>query len=108
MRVLGVDTSTWLASVGLVDEGRVVAERHESVRSNHGTSLLPLIASVLTDAGIAIGEIDAVAVAKGPGSFTGLRISLSVAKGLALATGARVVGVPTLPALARAAGRDGV
>lgn len=106
--MLGLDTSTWRASVGLVEDGRIVAERHDTVRSSHATTLLPLIEGTLADAGASIDAIDAIAVSQGPGSFTGLRISMSIAKGLALATGARLIGVATLEALALSAGVEGL
>lgn len=101
MRILGLDTATWRASVGLLIDGRVVVEQSQLAHGSHAVSLLPLIDEVLQKAGCPVGALDAVAVSSGPGSFTGLRISLSVAKGLACAGGLRLVGVPTLEALAR-------
>jgi tRNA threonylcarbamoyladenosine biosynthesis protein TsaB len=101
VRILGVDTATWRASVGVVVDGEVAAEQSQLADSSHAVSLLPLIANVLRAAGCTIEELDGVAVSSGPGSFTGLRIGLSVAKGLGRATGAHVVGIPTLEALAR-------
>jgi len=109
VRILGVDTATWSASVGLVIDGTVVAEQSLSTTGNHAASLLPLIEDVLRRAACAVHALDAVAVSSGPGSFTGLRVGLSVAKGIACATGARLVDVATLEALARTvADRDGV
>lgn len=101
MRILGVDTATWRASVGLVIDGVVAAEQSLSTTGNHAASLLPLIEDVLRRAACAVHALDAIAVSSGPGSFTGLRVGLSVAKGFACATGARLVAVPTLEALAR-------
>jgi len=101
-RVLGLDTATWTAAVGLVVDGEIVAERlHYADRGTHAVSLLPLIEEVLRVDGCSVDDLDAVAVSCGPGSFTGLRIGLSVAKGLARAAEARLVGVPTLEALAK-------
>jgi tRNA threonylcarbamoyladenosine biosynthesis protein TsaB len=109
VRILGVDTATWRASVGLVIDGTVAAEQSLSTTGNHAASLLPLIEDVLRRAACAVQALDAIAVSNGPGSFTGLRVGLSVAKGVACATGARLVAVPTLAALARTvADRDGV
>jgi len=109
VRILGVDTATWRASVGLVIDGSVVAEESLSTTGNHAASLLPLIEEVLRRAACAAQALDAVAVSSGPGSFTGLRVGVSVAKGVACATGARLVAVPTLEALARTvADRDSV
>ena len=101
MRVLGLDTATWRASVGLVADGRLVAEKPQLTDGSHAVSLLPLIDEVLRKAGSTLDALDAIAVSGGPGSFTGLRVGLSVAKGLTRATGARLVTVPTLAALAR-------
>ena len=96
-----MDTATWRASVGLISDGAVVAEQSLVTTGNHAASLLPLIDDVLRRAGCSVDSIDAIAVSNGPGSFTGLRIGLSVAKGIAYATGARLIPVPTLEALAR-------
>ena len=101
MRILGLDTATWTASVGLLDGGRVVAERSAATDGSHGVSLLPLIDDVLRAGSCEISDLDGIAVSNGPGSFTGLRVGLSVAKGLARAAGLRLIGVPTLEALAR-------
>lgn len=101
MRILGVDTATWRASVGLVVDGTVIAEQSLVTTGNHAASLLPLIDDVLRSAACAVDTLDAIAVSSGPGSFTGLRIGLSVGKGIACATRARLVAVPTLEALAR-------
>jgi len=109
VRVLGLDTATWRASVGLLIDGKVVAEESQVADGNHAVSLLPLIDAVLRCADCSVRGLDAVAVSSGPGSFTGLRIGLSVAKGLACATGLHLVAVPTLEALARTvADRHGV
>lgn len=101
MRILGIDTATWIASVGLRIGQALVAEKSQAASGSHAVSLLELIEETLRTAGIAVHDLDAIAVSSGPGTFTGLRVSLSVAKGLAYATGARLVGVPTLEALAR-------
>jgi tRNA threonylcarbamoyladenosine biosynthesis protein TsaB len=102
MRILAIDTATWRCSVALVQEGAVVAERHERATSNHAGLLPRLVAETLALGGRLTVD-DAIAVTIGPGSFTGLRIALSFAKGLAFAGGYRLVGVPTLDALALAA-----
>jgi len=102
--ILGLDTSTWTASIGIVRDGEPVAERCLRAESSHALTLLPLVEETLAAARIDVSELDGVAVANGPGSFTGLRIAVSTAKGLAYAVGARLVAVPTLEAMARAAG----
>jgi tRNA threonylcarbamoyladenosine biosynthesis protein TsaB len=109
VRALGIETATSIASVGIVVEDQVVIERAVPMRGSHARTLLPLIDEALLGAGLALSDLDRVAVSIGPGSFTGLRIGLSVAKGLALAARLAVVGVPTLDAYARAIEpRDGL
>jgi tRNA threonylcarbamoyladenosine biosynthesis protein TsaB len=100
MRILAFDTSTWACVVALVRGGVVLAERVERTRSSHAGTLPVLVEAVFADAGERLEAGDAVAVSIGPGSFTGLRIGLSFAKGLVFARGCRLVGVPTLDALA--------
>jgi len=104
VRALGIETATSIASVGIVVEDQIAAERAVPMRGSHARTLLPLIDATLQAAGLQLSDIELLAVSIGPGSFTGLRIGLSVVKGLALATGIPVVGVPTLEAYARAAG----
>ena len=101
MRILGLDTATWRASVGLLIDGEVVSEQSQVANGSHAVTVLPLIADTLHRADCTLRALDAIAVSSGPGAFTGLRIGLSVAKGLACATGVPLVAVPTLEALAR-------
>ena len=109
MRILGLDTATWRASVGVWCDGAVVAESVAPTRGNHAAILLPLIEEALRNARCGLRDLDVVAVSSGPGSFTGLRVGVSVAKGLGLATGLAVVAVSTLEALARTgADREGM
>jgi tRNA threonylcarbamoyladenosine biosynthesis protein TsaB len=100
MRILALDTATWRCSVALARDGVVLAERGERTSSNHAGTLPRLVAATLEAAGERLERDDALAVTIGPGSFTGLRIALAFAKGLAFAGGHRLVGVPTLDALA--------
>ena len=101
VRILGLETATQRASVGLLIDGEVVVEQSVPAQGSHAVSLLPLIDAVLRQADCGVDALDAVAVSSGPGSFTGLRVGISVAKGFARATGVRLVAVPTLEALAR-------
>ncbi len=103
MRVLGLDTATWTASVGLIDGDTELAERSLTVTGSHARTLLPMIEETLAAARLGLRDLELLAVSIGPGSFTGLRIGLSVAKGLAWASGIPLVGVPTLEALAHVA-----
>jgi tRNA threonylcarbamoyladenosine biosynthesis protein TsaB len=108
MRVLGIDTATWTASVGVVADDEVLAERSLAGSPTHGLSLVPLIEATLSDARLRLSDVHGLAVSIGPGSFTGLRVGLSTAKGLAFACAVPLVGVATLEALALAAEtRDG-
>jgi tRNA threonylcarbamoyladenosine biosynthesis protein TsaB len=100
VRLLAVETSTLTGAVALLEAGAVVAESRVSVAVTHGERLVSAIDGVLRAARRELAEIEAFAVALGPGSFTGLRIGLSTVKGLAFATGKPAVGVPTLDALA--------
>lgn len=101
MNILGIDTATRIASVGLARDGEIVAEREYLSASNHTETLLPLILQLLEDARCSLSEVQGVGVSIGPGSFTGLRVALGTVKGFAYALGQQVVGVSTLEALAR-------
>src|ERR1043166_1587064 len=101
--VLGIDTATWTAAVGVVRDGGGLAGGGGGTERSHAASLPLLIERVLARAGVMIAEVDGVAVSIGPGSFTGLRIGLGLAKGIVFAGGARLATVPTLEALALAA-----
>ena len=100
MLVLGIDTATWFACVGLVNDGTVVAEESVHVSTGHADVLLPLIQQVLTQAGVRLTSVEGIGVSIGPGTFSGLRIGLSTAKGLCYGLGQQLVGVSTLEALA--------
>jgi tRNA threonylcarbamoyladenosine biosynthesis protein TsaB len=97
--VIGLDTGASPASLAIVVNGRVVGE--ECYRTAlHGAAIARAIDDLLAIAGISIDELDAIAVGIGPGSFTGLRIGASYAKGIAFGTGCGIVGVPSLDAIA--------
>lgn len=102
MRVLAVETSTLAGGVALVDGERLVAEYLLDVSVTHSERLLAAIDHVLADAGWAPRDLRGLAVAVGPGSFTGLRVGISTVKGLALALDLPVAAVPTLDAMAAA------
>jgi tRNA threonylcarbamoyladenosine biosynthesis protein TsaB len=101
--VLGIDAGGPVASLGVVADGRLAAVATRSALS-HGFELPSAVDEVLDAAGTALGELSAIAVAIGPGSFTGLRVGLSYAKGLARAAKIKLVGVSSLDALALCAG----
>ena len=100
--VLGIDTGGLRADLAVVAEGRVLAEASHSVAS-HGAELPEAVAGLLGRAGLATARLKAIGIGIGPGSFTGLRVGLSYAKGLKLATGCALLGIPSLDTLALAA-----
>jgi tRNA threonylcarbamoyladenosine biosynthesis protein TsaB len=101
MRVLAFDTSSSISAVAVTAGDRVLAEDHSAGSKHQGDVLLPRIAAVLAAAGVPLSAIELIAVGVGPGSFTGLRIGLATAKGLALATSIPIAGVCSLRVLAR-------
>jgi len=100
MIILGIETSTMQGGVALLSEEGLIAESFLSVEATHSERLLPAVDRILAEAKLGLGELHGFAVAIGPGSFTGLRIGLSTAKSLSLATGKPLVGLPTLEAIA--------
>jgi tRNA threonylcarbamoyladenosine biosynthesis protein TsaB len=100
MTLLALDTSTAWASVALYDGRAVLAEETWHAQRRHGDELFPTIERVLAGARTSLAEIDRVAVATGPGSFTGLRVAIAAAQGIARGTGSALVGVSTLDVLA--------
>ncbi|MCI8770377.1 MAG: tRNA (adenosine(37)-N6)-threonylcarbamoyltransferase complex dimerization subunit type 1 TsaB [Lachnospiraceae bacterium] len=109
MKILGIDSSGLTASAAIVSGDMLAAEFTVNNKQTHSQTLLPMIDQVVKMSGIALEEIDGIAVAAGPGSFTGLRIGSSTAKGMALALDKPIISVPTLEGLAyRMAGFSGV
>lgn len=98
--LLAIETATPVARVAVVDAAGHVLAQGERTASRHSGILLPLVEEVLGQAGLRPPDLAAVVVDGGPGSFTGLRVGLALAKGICLATGARLVLVPSLQALA--------
>ena len=103
MLTLGIETSTDICAVALVDGKTTLGDVSVEGARAHATQLAPLIARLLDEAGRTPADLDVVAVSAGPGSYTGLRIGMSTAKGLCLAVGAELVAVHTPDALALAA-----
>lgn len=103
MRVLGIDTALLSCAAALVAAERPLAWRREERLRGHAERLLPMIEEVLAEAQVSFAAIDLIAVTIGPGTFTGLRIGLAAARGLALALDRPLAGVSTLEATAVAA-----
>ncbi|CAM3830343.1 MULTISPECIES: tRNA (adenosine(37)-N6)-threonylcarbamoyltransferase complex dimerization subunit type 1 TsaB [Aeromonas] len=104
LKILAVDTATEACSAALL-VGDKLFSRWEEAPRDHTRKILPMVQAVLDDAGIALSELDAIAFGRGPGSFTGVRIGISVAQGLAFGVGVPLIGISTLAAMAQGAYR---
>jgi len=91
--ILGIETGSRACSVAILKHGDPLAHEHEDTDHGHATMLMPMIERVRTKAGCDYVELDRIAVAVGPGSFTGIRVGLAAALGLSLASGVPAVGV---------------
>jgi tRNA threonylcarbamoyladenosine biosynthesis protein TsaB len=102
MLILAIDTALDACSAGVLDSnaGVMIAQESQAMKRGHAEALMPLIGRVMKASGISFAELDRVAVTTGPGSFTGLRVGLSAARGIALAADKPVVGLTTLTAYA--------
>ena len=100
MRILALETSTLAGGTALLDGGRVVGEGALNIALTHSERLMAMVDRLLQDCGWKVLDLEALAVSVGPGSFTGLRVGIATAKGLAMALGLPVAPVPTLDALA--------
>jgi len=107
MIVLALDTCLGACSVAVVANGRVLASASEPMTRGHQERLAVMAREVMAGAGVAFADLDRIGVTVGPGSFTGLRVGVAFAKGLALALSRPCIGVGTLEALAASAGRAG-
>jgi tRNA threonylcarbamoyladenosine biosynthesis protein TsaB len=101
MRMLGIDSSTDALAVGLADGERTLCEETLPPAQDHASQIIGLIDSILKKAQLTRQSLDGIAIADGPGSFTGLRIGMAVAKGMALALNLPIVGVSTFEVMAR-------
>jgi len=102
MIILAIDTALDACSAAVLDTaaGTTIAIESQAMQRGHAEALMPLIARVMKDSGIAFTALDRIAVTTGPGSFTGLRVGLSAARGIALAAEKPIVGLTTLAAYA--------
>ncbi len=102
MKILALDTSTEACTAALLIDG-TVSERYQVAPREHSRLILPMLQSLLDEAGLCLAQIDALAYGCGPGAFTGVRLSVSVAQGVAFGADLPVVAVSTLAALAQGA-----
>jgi len=102
MRILAIDTALEACAAAVLDteRGQIVARESKAMTRGHAEALMPLVQRVVDQAGGGFDKIDRIAVTVGPGSFTGLRVGIAAARGLALATGKPAVGLTTLSAFA--------
>jgi tRNA threonylcarbamoyladenosine biosynthesis protein TsaB len=102
MLILAIDTALDACAAAVLDTttSKVIALESQAMKRGHAEALMPLIARVMKESGIAFAALDRIAATTGPGSFTGLRVGLSAARGIGLAAGKPVVGVTTLTAYA--------
>lgn len=100
MRILGLDSSTPVAGVAVADGAQLLGEITIQTKNTHSETLMPMIDRLLRELGLTVRDMDAIAVTQGPGSFTGLRIGMATAKGLAQGAGKRLIAIPTLDCLA--------
>ncbi|HTI97019.1 MAG TPA: tRNA (adenosine(37)-N6)-threonylcarbamoyltransferase complex dimerization subunit type 1 TsaB [Rudaea sp.] len=105
--IIAIETATEACSAALSVDGRIV-ERSEIAPRRHAELILPMIESLLAEAGISRAQLDGIAVGRGPGAFTGVRLAIAVAQGLALALDIPIVPVSSLAALAQDAPDAGV
>lgn len=104
MRILAIDTATEACSAALWNDGTMTAH-FELCPREHTQRILPIVQDILTETGTALTELDALAYGRGPGSFTGVRIGIGIAQGLALGAELPMIGVSTLATMAQGAWR---
>lgn len=100
MRILALDSSGMVASVAIVEEEQMIAEYTVNYKKTHSQTLLPMLDEIIKMTQIDLSTIDAIAISSGPGSFTGLRIGSTTAKGLGFALKKPLISIPTVDALA--------
>ena len=100
MKILALETSAKAVSAALSEDGRILASGYQDTGLTHSRTLMPIVEHLFRNTGLTMSDCDAVAVAAGPGSFTGIRIGVAAAKGLAFAAEKPAVGVSTLAAMA--------
>lgn len=100
MRILAIDTSTAVLSVAIMEDGKIIAEFTQNKALTHSEKLMPILDFVLKNENLKISDIDEFAVAVGPGSFTGIRIGVSMTNSFAMVRDKKSIGISTLQSLA--------
>ena len=101
--ILNIETSTNVCSVALCDDGEIISKRENNEGKSHASLLTVFIDEILKEVSVDIKKLDAIAVSKGPGSYTGLRIGVSVAKGLCYGADLKLISINTLQGMASGA-----
>lgn len=101
MKILALETSAKAVSAAVCENGKILAAGYQDTGLTHSRTLMPIVEHILKNTDLTPKDVDAIAVSVGPGSFTGIRIGVSAAKGLAFALDKPAIGVSTLAALAR-------
>ena len=101
MKILALETAAKAVSAAVSEDGKILCSGYQDTGLTHSRTLMPIVEHILKNTGLTVADMDAIAVAAGPGSFTGIRIGVAAAKGLAFAADKPAVGVSTLAAMAR-------
>lgn len=105
MTILAIDTSNYTLGVALLNEDKVIGEFMTNIKVNHSIRAMPAIQNLMKDCGIEPNQLSKIVVAKGPGSYTGVRIGVTIAKTLAWSLNIPIIGISSLEILASSAGR---
>ncbi|MGF0039462.1 tRNA (adenosine(37)-N6)-threonylcarbamoyltransferase complex dimerization subunit type 1 TsaB [Peptoniphilaceae bacterium SGI.131] len=108
MKVLAIDTSTMISSVAILEDGQIIGDYSVNQVRTHSEMLMVMVRDLLDNLGLKLEDIDLFAVSKGPGSFTGLRIGVTIAKTLAQVFNKPIIGISSLEALANSVYFDGL
>lgn len=101
MKILALETSAKAVSAAVSENGKILCSGYQDTGLTHSRTLMPIVEHILKNTDLTMADIDVIAVSAGPGSFTGIRIGVSAAKGLAFAADKPAIGVSTLAAMAR-------
>ncbi|TCN18104.1 tRNA (adenosine(37)-N6)-threonylcarbamoyltransferase complex dimerization subunit type 1 TsaB [Mesobacillus foraminis] len=105
MKILSIDTSNYVLGIGLLDGNQVMGEYISNLKKNHSVRVMPAIQTLMNECNVKPAELSKIVVAKGPGSYTGVRIGVTIAKTLAWTLNIPLTGVSSLEVLAASSGR---